>query len=130
MKWVALLVILLIIVIIFGLWRRTQPPARGSGEIDPRPRQSPPLPATPGLPTTGGMPPVFDAAAPPLTVNVDPRERAAEPAAERSADEVGWAPAAEQPATPDPAEPIPSSADDNWWQDEVNPRRDDPAANT
>lgn len=131
MKWLLLLVILLVIVLVFGLWRRTQKAVGGAVEVDQNPpRRSAALPGSPSLPTTGGIPSVFDAAAPPPMVNVDPGEPAAEPAAEKSADEVGWAPATERPATPDRAEPIPSSQDDNWWQDEDNPRRDDPPANT
>jgi len=91
MKWIALILILLVIVIVFGLWRRMS----ATAQPDAVPPAGPPHPddiAPPSLPP------------------------AVTPAAEAGADEVTAAPVAEQPPT-DPGKGAQAPRPDDWWQD-------------
>jgi hypothetical protein len=90
-KWVALILILLVIVIVFGLWRR----------MSAAPHPDAALPAD--FPHRGDAAP---SSLPP----------AATPAAESGADEVTAAPAVEQPPT-DPAEAAKAPRPEDWWQE-------------
>ena len=91
MKWVALILILLVIVIVFGLWRRmsaaAQPDAASPADFRHRGDVGP-----------SALPP------------------AATPAAEAGADEVTAAPAVEQPPT-DRAETAEAPRPEDWWKE-------------
>ena len=99
MKWVALVVILLALVILFGIWRRLQ-----AG----RPARSPDPSTTPA------------ALERPTATQSEPTA----PAAEASVDEVPPAPAHEEHPAAAPEVPPHSSGAQDWWKDE-GPRRPD-----
>jgi hypothetical protein len=96
MKWVALVVILLAIVIVFGIWRRLQ-------AARPTHRPEPP----PALELERPIPPVSEPTA---------------PAAEASVDEVPPAPAHEEHPAAAPEMPPHSSGAQDWWKDDGQPR--------
>jgi hypothetical protein len=98
MKWVALVLILLALVIVFGFWRRLQ---AGRPQSLPDPSTAREL----GRP----VPPVSEPAA---------------PAAEASVDEVPPAPAHEEHPATGPEVPPHSSGTQDWWKDEGPPRPD------